>query len=61
MTAPPAADTDTLAAIARLTKRVRVLEAEVAAARERNEELRTARDFADSLRSGHIDRGRVDG
>jgi len=60
VTAPPAVDTDSLAAIARLTKRVTDLEAAVAAARVRNEELRTARDFADSLRSGHIDRSQVD-
>lgn len=61
MTAPPAVDTDSLAEIARLTKRVRDLEAELVVARERNKELRTARDFADSLRAGHVDRGRVDG
>lgn len=56
MTAPPAVDTDSLAAICRLTKRAAELEAELAAARERNFELRTAADFQATEAAGHIDR-----
>lgn len=60
MTAPPAVDGDVQAEIGRLTERLAELEIEVAAARERNEELRTARDFADSDRSGYVDRSGLD-
>lgn len=60
VTAPPAADADMQAAIGRLNRRVVALEQLLAAARERNFELRTARDFADSVAAGYIDRGRVD-
>lgn len=54
MASPPAVDTDSLAAIARLTKRVRELEQQLAEARERNFELCTARDFRDSKKTGYV-------
>ena len=57
MTAPPAVDTDSLAAICRLTNRVTDLEQQLAEARELNFALRTARDFVDSDAAGYIDRG----
>lgn len=60
MTAPPAVDTDSLAAICRLTRRVTELEAELAAARERNFELRTAADFRATEAAGHVDRTGLD-
>lgn len=56
MTAPPAVDTDSLAAICRLTRRVAELEELLAAEMERNEELRTAADFRATEAAGHIDR-----
>lgn len=43
-------------AIARLAAREAALKAEVARQRERRYELTTARDFADSQRSGYVDR-----
>ncbi len=58
--APPAVDIDGLAAVARLTERVRVLEAELAAAREKNFELKVARDFADTATAGYVDRTGLD-
>lgn len=60
MTAPPAVDTDSLAAICRLNTRVTELEKQLATAQQLNRELteaaRTARDFADSVAAGYIDR-----
>jgi hypothetical protein len=53
---PPPVDTDSLAAICRLTRRITDLQQQVAAARERNFELRTAADFADTEAAGYIDR-----
>ncbi|MFG6300177.1 hypothetical protein [Streptomyces rochei] len=53
---PPPVDTDALAEIARLTTREAELVAELAAVRELNFELRTARDFADTEAAGYIDR-----
>lgn len=60
MTAPAVVDTETPAAIDRLNRRVNALEQLLAAARERNEELRTARDFADSVAAGYVDRAGLD-
>lgn len=60
MGSPPAVDTDSLAAIARLTKRVRELEQQLAEAQERNFELHTARDFADTDAAGYVDRTGVE-
>ncbi|MCX5336949.1 hypothetical protein [Streptomyces sp. NBC_00140] len=56
MTAPPAVGTDPLAAICRLTRRVIALELLLAAARERNFELRAAADFRATEAAGHVDR-----
>ncbi|MEZ3180344.1 hypothetical protein KYY02_17115 [Streptomyces pimonensis] len=53
---PPPVDTDSLAEIARLSAREAELVAELAALRERDFELRTARDFADTEAAGYIDR-----
>ncbi|MFE2047916.1 hypothetical protein ACFXAS_05375 [Streptomyces sp. NPDC059459] len=52
---PPDVDTEALAEVARLSTREVELLAEIAAVRELNFELRTARNFADSKRSGYID------
>lgn len=60
VTAPAVVDTETPAAIDRLNRRVNALEQLLAAARERNEELRTARDFADSVAAGYVDRAGLD-
>ncbi|MFH9574278.1 hypothetical protein ACH4MG_27520 [Streptomyces sp. NPDC017454] len=53
---PPEVDTDALAAVAQLSTREAELLAELAAVRELNFELRTARDFADTEAAGYIDR-----
>lgn len=60
MTAPPAVDDDVQAVVDRLTRRVAALELLLAALQERNEELRTAADFAESERAGHVDRSGLD-
>lgn len=52
----PMSNAELRAAIARLEERAAGLEAELRFQRERNFELVTARDFADSLRSGYVDR-----
>lgn len=60
MTAPPAVDTDSLAEICRLNKRITELERLLAAEQQLNRELheaaRTARDYADTAAAGYIDR-----
>lgn len=56
MTAPPAVNTDSMAAICRLTKRVAELKQQLAAAKELNFELRTAADFRATEAAGYIDR-----
>lgn len=60
MTATPAVDTDSLAAICRLNNRITELEQQLATAQQVNHELteaaRTARNFADSDDAGYIDR-----
>lgn len=60
MTAPPAVDDDVQAAICRLTRRVIALEQLLAAARERNAELRIAADFRATEAAGYIDRTGLD-
>ena len=55
MSTPPPVDTDTLAAICRLTRRATDLQQQITAEREELFELRTARDFADSVAAGYID------
>jgi hypothetical protein len=52
----PLTNAEMRAAIQRMEERATGLEVEVAFQRERNFELVTARDFADSLRSGYVDR-----
>lgn len=60
MTAPAALaadpDADIRAEIASLQARIAEVKAQVAAQRELNHALRTAADFADTDRSGYIDR-----
>ncbi|GAP46938.1 hypothetical protein [Streptomyces azureus] len=52
----PMSNADMRAAIQRLTVREAGLEAELAFERERNFELTTARDYADTAAAGYIDR-----
>jgi hypothetical protein len=53
-------DDDVQAAVDRLARRVAALELLLAAAQERNFELRIAADFAESERAGHVDRSGLD-
>ncbi|MFJ9420772.1 hypothetical protein [Streptomyces sp. NPDC101249] len=48
-------DADPATAIPQLQARIAELRAQVAGARERNHELRTARDYTDSLAAGYVD------
>lgn len=61
MTAPPAVDTDSLAAICRLTRRVTDLEQQLTAALELNFELRTAADFRATDTAVYIARTGLEG
>jgi hypothetical protein len=58
VTAPaePSTDAEVQAAITRLTAREAELTQQLTAAQERNFELTTARDFADTAAAGYIDR-----
>ncbi|MFJ2961231.1 hypothetical protein ACIPIC_02840 [Streptomyces collinus] len=57
----PMSNADMRDAIQRMELRAAGLEAELAFERERNHELTTARDFADSVAAGYIDRTGLEG
>jgi hypothetical protein len=63
VTAPaePTTDAEIRAAIDRLTARATELAHQLAAEQERNFELTTARDFADTAAAGYIDRTGLEG
>jgi hypothetical protein len=63
VTAPaePTTDAEIRAAIDRLSARANELAHQIAAEQERNFELTTARDFADTAAAGYIDRTGLEG